>query len=81
MKVKVRGGSKLVRVAGTDRKEGEIFEISEADYKGLHWVFDVAEVAPAAVKAEPVVTVAAVAAEDVLNTAIASPIIRRGRRK
>ena len=81
MKVKVRGGYKLVRVAGTDRKEGEIFEISEADYKGLHWVFDVAEVVPTAVKAEPVVTVAAVAAEDVLNTAIASPIIRRGRRK
>ena len=81
MQVKVKKGYAVVNVAGVDRKSGEIFDVSEADYKGLHWIFEVVTSAPVEVKTENVVTVEAVAAEDVLNTAIASPIIRRGRRK
>jgi hypothetical protein len=79
MKVMVRGGF-AVRVRGVDYQSKQVFEISETDYNARPWVFDlVKEETPAVEKPEPVVTVAAVAAEDVLNTAIASPIVRRGR--
>jgi small ligand-binding sensory domain FIST len=77
MKVKVRGGYKVVNVAGHDRKEGEIFDISESDHKGRHWVFDIVEETPAAKEVK--VVVETVAEEDASNRAIDSPIIRRGR--
>lgn len=79
MRVRVRGGY-TVGVNGVVYHSKQVIDISEADYKARPWVFDlVVEETPVVKKSEPEVVVGAVAAEDVLNTAIASPIIRRGK--
>ena len=93
MKAKVRGGYGTLKIAGQERKQGEVFELSEDDFKAKHWVLDpVVEKVVEPVKVvepkkevvpEPVkeVVAEALAAEDTMNRVMDSPLLRRGTLK